>query len=232
MTQDYAYNFENFPMPPNSDSDISINNELSNGDNKIIIKNSIISQFENFTFDNSNLNDIFKLTIYLCNTDNPSTIIKICFEKACNNVFDYELVCRIYNYINYIKISNKTITHQISVFGEIYDILTHLIIKCLEYLCPKGSKYSIKLNISKNINPNSINYPIYDNSIVFEYISPITNNTFIECPICYNEYSEGSKVLLNCDHCLCKECFYNMIKSIDNIDTRCPVCRQIIDFNI
>ena len=81
MTQDYAYNFENFPMPPNSDSDISINNELSNDDNKIIIKNSIISQFENFTYDNSNLNDIFKLTIYLCNTDNPSTIIKICFAR-------------------------------------------------------------------------------------------------------------------------------------------------------
>ena len=117
-----------------------------------------------------------------------------------------------------------------SVFGEIYDIFTSVIIHCLDKLCSNEHVYSFKLNISKNETQNSINYPNYNTSSIVEFDNLNMNNTFHECPICYNGYNTGSKIQLNCNHCICKVCFYNLIKNAYNREHSCPVCRQNIEF--
>lgn len=231
MTEDSAYAFGEFPMPPNSDEDeLQISDERPFENNKIKIRNSVIQQFSNLEFDNTNSLDIFKIAIFMCTCDQPSNIIKITFDKLYTCQYDYELVSKIHYYCNYVKISDKTVNQHISVFGEIYDIFTCIIINCLDKLCHNENVYSIKLNISKNENQNSINYPIYENSSIIEFDRVNNNNTFYECPICYNEYNEGSKIQLNCNHCVCKVCFYNLIKNCYNSEHNCPVCRQNIEF--
>ena len=56
------------------------------------------------------------------------------------------------------------------------------------------------------------------------YIKSKKNEVDNSCPICYNYML--SSVKLKCQHKLCLECF---IISIDNINIKCPLCRDVID---
>jgi len=237
MTEPSAYpNSLNLPMPPNSDND----NEMStddispiSSDSNVNIKNVIIGQCELIEFDNENIEDILKITIYLSRVDNPSNQVKIYFEKSCNSMYDYELVSKNIYYENYIKNSTKSVSHSISIFGEIYDILVSTIMTSLDNICPRGKTYYININIAKNEVNHSINFPKYENIAIFMYDRTPQNNTFTECPVCYSSYQDGSKVLLQCEHCICKVCFYRMLThEMDyRVENNCPVCRHHIDFS-
>ena len=66
-----------------------------------------------------------------------------------------------------------------------------------------------KNNINKNNNENNNNNNKY------------INNT---CFICFNEMDKNNRIILRCNHCLCKFCY----KSWAKIKDTCPMCRQLI----
>ena len=237
---DYDLNL-NLPMPPDSDNELSLGNispinnsdtSLSSLENNVYIRNAVHEQCQLIDFDNNNIEDIFKITIYLSRGDTQSTQSKIYFEKSCNNTYDYELVSKTNYYENYIKNSTKSISYSISIFGDIYDILTSIIMISLDNICPRGKTYSININIVKNPDSHCINFPNYNNIGGCVYDRTSQNNTFVECPVCYTTYQDGSKVLLECEHCICKVCFYRLLtQNTSYRDNKCPVCRHHIDFS-
>lgn len=231
----------NVPIPPDSDNELlddfsPVNNSdtslSSLENNNADIRNAVQEQCQLIDFDNNNIEEILKITIYLSREDTQSIKqIKIYFEKSCNNIYDYELVSRAIYYDNYIKNTTKSISNSISIFGDIYDILTSIIIISLNNICPMGNTYSIKLNIVKNNDTRCINFPNFNNISGCIYNRSLQNGTFSECPVCYTTYQDGSKVLLNCDHYICKVCFYNLIKNDSySSEAKCPVCRHCIKF--
>ena len=240
---DYSPDSPHFPIPPNyigydedydtdngNDNDNDNGNDNGGNDIKIKIRNIIIGQCQHIDLNNDSVEDIFKITIYLsCQKESPIQT-KIYFEKSCNSVYDYELIAKHVYYNNYIKNNSKCISNSVAVFGDIYDILTQLIINTLNNICDKNSN-NIHLNITKNEISHSINFPNFNNIVTFTYSKLNKNNTFTECPVCYNNYQDGSKILLNCNHCLCKVCFYNIIKNSSyRTENKCPVCRHHIEF--
>ena len=74
-----------------------------------------------------------------------------------------------------------------------------------------------KLRNEKN-NKNSIdNKSNTNNNYNIEYI----NKT---CFICFNEMDNNNRIILRCNHCLCKFCY----KSWAKIKDTCPMCRQLV----
>ena len=67
-------------------------------------------------------------------------------------------------------------------------------------------------NKNKNNNKNENN-----NNNNNKYI----NNT---CFICFNEMEKNNRIILRCNHCLCKFCY----KSWAKIKDTCPMCRQLV----
>ena len=71
------------------------------------------------------------------------------------------------------------------------------------------NKNKNNINIKNNNNENNNNNNKY------------INNT---CFICFNEMDKNNRIILRCNHCLCKFCY----KSWAKIKDTCPMCRQLI----
>jgi hypothetical protein len=58
------------------------------------------------------------------------------------------------------------------------------------------------------------------------------NNNTIECPICYSELDNNTKLITQCGHYYCYTCFYNYLDTLKNdkyILPCCCFCRKTID---
>jgi len=64
------------------------------------------------------------------------------------------------------------------------------------------------------------------NSIENKSILNNNNNEYINktCFICFNEMDKNNRIILRCNHCLCKFCY----KSWAKIKDTCPMCRQLV----
>ena len=73
-----------------------------------------------------------------------------------------------------------------------------------------------KNNNNKNNNNNENNNNENNNN----------NNKYINntCFICFNEMDKNNRIILRCNHCLCKFCY----KSWAKIKDTCPMCRQLV----
>ena len=70
---------------------------------------------------------------------------------------------------------------------------------------------------NNNKNNNNENNNNENNNNNNKYI----NNT---CFICFNEMDKNNRIILRCNHCLCKFCY----KSWAKIKDTCPMCRQLV----
>ncbi len=70
---------------------------------------------------------------------------------------------------------------------------------------------------NNNENNNNENNNNENNNNNNKYI----NNT---CFICFNEMDKNNRIILRCNHCLCKFCY----KSWAKIKDTCPMCRQLV----
>ena len=82
----------------------------------------------------------------------------------------------------------------------------------------KNNKNNKNNNNNNNINKNNNNENNNNNKN--------NNNKYINntCFICFNEMDKNNRIILRCNHCLCKFCY----KSWAKIKDTCPMCRQLV----
>ena len=84
-----------------------------------------------------------------------------------------------------------------------------------------------KIHKEKN-NKNNENNNKYKNNIIKNNNNNENNNNnkYINntCFICFNEMDKNNRIILRCNHCLCKFCY----KSWAKIKDTCPMCRQLV----
>ena len=83
----------------------------------------------------------------------------------------------------------------------------------------KNNKNNNKNNNNKN--KNNINKNNNNNENKNNNNNKYINNT---CFICFNEMDKNNRIILRCNHCLCKFCY----KSWAKIKDTCPMCRQLV----
>jgi hypothetical protein len=134
---------------------------------------------------------------------------------------------------NYMVVETKD--YNISIFGNIIDILSNLIFVCYTDFRNKY-KYlnkDVYIKFNKDISGDTLfSRPLKFIGIDDYYIIKIrkktnTNTTNNECPVCMTKYNSNKnyKITLPCNHCVCITCFYTLSS---NNTKECPTCRHTI----
>ena len=81
-------------------------------------------------------------------------------------------------------------------------------------------------NHNENYNKNKNNNNKNNNNENNNNENNNNNNKYINntCFICFNEMEKNNRIILRCNHCLCKFCY----KSWAKIKDTCPMCRQLV----
>tara|TARA_E500000178_G_C17013899_1_gene751902 strand:+ start:1986 stop:2516 length:531 start_codon:yes stop_codon:yes gene_type:complete len=145
----------------------------------------------------------------------PGKQIHLSFKR---NVFNkYYMVTKIF----YKYVCNYEKELEVSNFGSIENILYTLIILSIDEFINSDNDLSFIISVTKrDLNPNL-------NSTV-EYYYNKKGFNLEECPICTNSWIIKNPINLNCQHKICSECIFELLKVTDKCDLKCPVCRDPI----
>ena len=113
----------------------------------------------------------------------------------------------------------KETTEKVSLFGNDNNkIVFYLTMEFLNNLVSVGDSHEFVLGMGINCIPCVEDCIYY---IVDKTESDYSSNK--ECPICYTDYKIKSSVRLNCDHKVCRDCFF---KILENHSLKCPICKD------
>ena len=191
-----------------------------NYSNNKIIKKLVYNKLENYEIEKYDINDSEKETCQMLsnifindkyNINNKlNTIEKIKKDILNNNLKDIGKINNKIIYLNKKKEKN-------------YKIIKILKKENIEY----NYIYTKCVGIDKNIT--ILEKKIYILKKKNMYISKLSNNSNIKCPICLNEY-KNDIIVTKCGHYYCKQCIIKLSNYFTK-DFFCSTCREKLNNN-
>ena len=174
-----------------------------------------------------------KVMYYLYNiTFNTSIqdLSNILMEKYINEQFQNLLIkMNILNNENICKyleeMYSKILESRIEVEDEI--ITKKFFFQKMHFIFLKDN-----ISIRYFIEIERVSNNLLDTKSTIRPIDNDNNNNTVECPICYSELDNNTKLITQCGHSYCYTCFYNYLNSLENdkyILPCCCFCRKEID---
>ena len=184
------------------------------------LKNIVQEELTKLNIYSHNLNDHFKhINIYILDKNKPGNQIHIKFDKHINGEF---YMSNQY-YTKFLKKENEI--YNISMFGYFIDIITQLILNEINNKFNYSSNEVFTILFERNTLFNK-NIPKFENAIDYIHYREPFNSTFDKCPICLYNYDNYKKIVLDCSHYVCVNCYSKLI--LQNTMS-CPTCRSPIN---
>ena len=119
-----------------------------------------------------------------------------------------------------LKLGNKILLSNIHKIDE--ENIEHTFQEIVRYIFHIPNKYKY----SKLLDELVLNTELERKEEYITAVSIITHEPINNCSVCYDENS----VLTDCNHNLCRECYYNIKKKLSkNLSfPKCPICRTQI----
>ena len=163
-------------------------------------------------YKNENIED---LTIFIRYEKDEGSQIWIKFKQTYDN---YTSMNATY-FSKYRKL--KETVEKVSLFGnENNKILFFLTVEFLNSLVSIGETQDFIIGIGNNNIPENEECIFYK---IDKINSDYTCNK--ECPICYCDYKIKNPVRLNCNHKICRDCFFIIL---EKHTLKCPICKDAI----
>lgn len=134
--------------------------------------------------------------------------------KFKNTYDSFTFMC--ITYIEKYKRS-KEVNERISLFGNYNNyVLFKLTLNFLNSIVHQGTMDTFIIGIGRDI-PDDEECILYDlDKTDIEYTCDK------ECPVCQEEYSTEEPIRLDCNHKVCRRCFFEML---NHSQFKCPICR-------
>lgn len=106
---------------------------------------------------------------------------------------------------------------------ETHDSFSRICINVSNQKRPYYQVYSVFVYqsiLTEDVMTNTTIYDKYTLNIIEAF--ECSTSLYFRCPVCLNEDSLNP-IILSCDHCLCNQCFYQLIIASSIL---CPICRH------